>query len=41
MHSFARHLHRTQGTDSAHETKGLIMNGGWRYDLQRIAERLI
>src|SRR5690242_13820655 len=28
MHSFARHRH---GEDR--ETKGLILNGGWRYDL--------
>ncbi len=29
MHSFAHHRHR----ESAKETKGLILNGGWRYDL--------
>jgi ubiquinone/menaquinone biosynthesis C-methylase UbiE len=33
MHSFARHLHRTSSKVSAHETKGLILNWGWRYDL--------
>jgi ubiquinone/menaquinone biosynthesis C-methylase UbiE len=33
MHSFARHLHRSAGGASAKETKGLILNGGWRYDL--------
>jgi len=33
MHSFARHLHSKAGKASAKETKGLILNGGWRYDL--------
>jgi ubiquinone/menaquinone biosynthesis C-methylase UbiE len=36
MHSFARHRHRSAGTASAQETKdtkGLILSGGWRYDL--------
>ncbi len=39
MHSFAQHRHRrsTAGEVSATETpkatKGLILNGGWRYDL--------
>lgn len=38
MHSFmrARHSHSSSGEASAtapHETKGLILNGGWRYDL--------
>ncbi len=33
MHSFARHLHGSAGKASAKETKGLILNGGWRYDL--------
>jgi ubiquinone/menaquinone biosynthesis C-methylase UbiE len=33
MHSFARHLHSSAGEKSAKETKGLILNGGWRYDL--------
>lgn len=28
MHSFVRHRH-----DRTRETKGLILNGGWRYDL--------
>jgi ubiquinone/menaquinone biosynthesis C-methylase UbiE len=28
MHSFARHRH-----GEARETKGLVLNGGWRYDL--------
>ena len=32
MHAFARHLHKSAGK-SAKETKGLILNGGWRYDL--------
>jgi ubiquinone/menaquinone biosynthesis C-methylase UbiE len=33
MHSFARHRHSSAGEASAKETKGLILNGGWRYDL--------
>jgi len=33
MHSFARHQHCPSGEASATETKGLILNGGWRYDL--------
>ena len=33
MHSFARHRHSSAGKASATETKGLILNGGWRYDL--------
>ncbi len=33
MHSFARRLHGSAGKSSATETKGLILNGGWRYDL--------
>ncbi len=33
MHSFARRLHGSAGKSSAKETKGLILNGGWRYDL--------
>ena len=33
MHSFARHRHSEAGKASAKETKGLILNGGWRYDL--------
>jgi ubiquinone/menaquinone biosynthesis C-methylase UbiE len=33
MHSFARRLHSSSGDASAKETKGLILNGGWRYDL--------
>jgi ubiquinone/menaquinone biosynthesis C-methylase UbiE len=33
MHSFARRLHGSTGEASAKETKGLILNGGWRYDL--------
>jgi ubiquinone/menaquinone biosynthesis C-methylase UbiE len=32
MHSFARR-HRPSGEVSANATKGLILNGGWRYDL--------
>lgn len=33
MHSFARHRHGLTDKTSARETKGLILNGGWRYDL--------
>jgi ubiquinone/menaquinone biosynthesis C-methylase UbiE len=33
MHSFARRLHGSAREASAKETKGLILNGGWRYDL--------
>jgi len=33
MHSFARHFHSEAPKASATETKGLILNGGWRYDL--------
>jgi len=32
MHSFARHYSES-GEASAKETKGLILNFGWRYDL--------
>ncbi|HEX8032556.1 MAG TPA: methyltransferase domain-containing protein, partial [Ktedonobacterales bacterium] len=33
MHSFARHRHSAAGNAPAKETKGLILTGGWRYDL--------
>ena len=33
MHSFARHRHSRSGEVPTKETKGLILNGGWRYDL--------
>src|SRR5260370_14623960 len=33
MHSLARHRYSSAGKASAKETKGLILNGGWRYDL--------
>jgi ubiquinone/menaquinone biosynthesis C-methylase UbiE len=33
MHSFARRLHSRSSEASVQETKGLILNGGWRYDL--------
>ena len=33
MHSFARHRHNEASRASATETKGLILKGGWRYDL--------
>ncbi len=33
MHSFARHRTSRASKASAKETKGLILKGGWRYDL--------
>jgi ubiquinone/menaquinone biosynthesis C-methylase UbiE len=33
MHTFARHRHGAAGKTSGQETKGLILSGGWRYDL--------
>ncbi len=33
MHSFARHRHSSADKASAKETRGLILKGGWRYDL--------
>ena len=33
MHAFARRLHGKASESSTKETKGLILNGGWRYDL--------
>ena len=33
MHSFSQHRHGSVGEGSDKETKGLIGNGGWRYDL--------
>ncbi len=33
MHSFTHHRHSSAGEASAKETKGLIGNEGWRYDL--------
>ncbi len=34
MHSFAQHHHHNSaGEASAKETKGLVLSGGWRYDL--------
>ncbi len=33
MHSFTRHLHREIDVSSATQTKGLILDQGWRYDL--------
>jgi ubiquinone/menaquinone biosynthesis C-methylase UbiE len=33
MHAFARHRHSSAGKEEALETKGLILNGGWRHDL--------
>ena len=34
MHSFTRHLHSKPSQGSAKSTKGLILNRGWRYDLE-------
>lgn len=34
MHGFARHRHRSASRSPAKETRGLILNGGWRYDLE-------
>src|SRR5215467_12810371 len=33
MHSFARRLHGEASKSATKETKGLSLNGGWRYDL--------
>ena len=33
MHSFMRHLHSSSGEASTQETKGLVLDEGWRYDL--------
>jgi ubiquinone/menaquinone biosynthesis C-methylase UbiE len=33
MHSFARHRHRPAGKAPTKETRGLVLNQGWRYDL--------
>ncbi|GHO47781.1 class I SAM-dependent methyltransferase [Ktedonospora formicarum] len=33
MHSFARHRHRSSAEGSTKDTKGLVLNDGWRYDL--------
>jgi ubiquinone/menaquinone biosynthesis C-methylase UbiE len=33
MHSFARHRHSSASEAPAKETKGLVLNQGWRYDL--------
>lgn len=33
MHSFARHRHNASDQAPAKATKGLVLNGGWRYDL--------
>jgi len=34
MHSFARHFHSEASEAPAKEPKGLILNRGWRYDLE-------
>jgi ubiquinone/menaquinone biosynthesis C-methylase UbiE len=33
MHSFARHRHNSAGEAQSKETKGLVLSGGWCYDL--------
>ena len=33
MHSSARHRHRSSDKEQTIETKGLVLNQGWRYDL--------
>ena len=33
MHSFARHFHDKAGQAPAKQTKGLVLNDAWRYDL--------
>src|SRR5438552_18963655 len=33
MHSFMRHRHSSSGEAPAQETKRLVLNDGWRYDL--------
>ncbi|GHO68072.1 hypothetical protein KSC_069640 [Ktedonobacter sp. SOSP1-52] len=33
MHSFTHHRHSSGGETPAKETKGLVVNSGWRYDL--------
>src|SRR5260370_10279038 len=33
MHSFGRHRHRSASKASTKETKGLVLNQGWRYDV--------
>jgi ubiquinone/menaquinone biosynthesis C-methylase UbiE len=33
MHSFMRYLHRSSGKAETLETKGLVLDDGWRYDL--------
>lgn len=33
MHSFARQHHGELGEATAYETRGWVMNLGWRYDL--------
>jgi hypothetical protein len=37
MHSFARHNHRPTGQALTAETNGLILKGGWCYDLHELA----
>jgi ubiquinone/menaquinone biosynthesis C-methylase UbiE len=34
MHSFTHHVHNAADEASTKETKGLILNRGWRYDLR-------
>jgi ubiquinone/menaquinone biosynthesis C-methylase UbiE len=33
VHTFARHRHGAVGKESTTDTRGLVMNWGWRYDL--------
>jgi len=33
LHSFARRLHQQPGEGAAGDTRGLVLNSGWRYDL--------
>src|SRR6516162_551643 len=33
MHAFARRLQGSESKSTTKQTKGLILNGGWRYDL--------
>jgi len=41
MHSFARHRHRSADKAPTKETKGLVLNGGWSYDLMSNSEQVL
>jgi ubiquinone/menaquinone biosynthesis C-methylase UbiE len=42
MHAFARRLHGTASDAPAPQTKGLVLSGGWRYDLmERLVDLLV